>query len=343
MNTTRLLVAAATALTLCAVGVVPRLGFAQEGQDWVAAKFKAAGLDPETVTTFETLLHDELRTQLRIRLRLSGDTEPCGNLTCAVPLGKKEGALVVVYGSIAVLGADILVRAGFYDVAADKDIASHKMTVNKVEDLALTAERIASAVAHGRTVEEATALGTVVEKEVAPARRREGDRGLALQLAGIAPLGKAYADADFGVNIGLSYWFETNDFVIEPRIGFRFSTNRDTKNGGVFSEIPMEIAGYYVFTRTDVAPFLGASFGARYGWEEDVLTEKTPTSVLEETTIEKVSARGWGAGGTVRVGLLLMRTYAMRVAVSLDYGIAYLEQVHTSMPQSLTFGVSAMF
>jgi len=330
-------------LLLTAVLAAPQGVSAREGQDWVAAKFKATGLEADTVATFETLLHDELRTQLRVRLRPAAQAEPCGNPTCAISIGQEENPHVVVYGSIAVLGSDILVRAGFWDVTAKDVLASHKMTVDKVEDLALAAERIVTAVAKGKTIEEATELGTVVRKEVDPARRREGDRGLALHLAGIAPLGQAYADSDFGVNVGLSYWFETNDFVIEPRVGFRFSTNRDTKVGGVFNEIPIDIAGYYVFTRTDVAPFLGASFGARYAWEEAVLTTNTPMTVMPETTVETAKKNGWGVGGTARIGLLLMRTYAMRVAISLDYGISYIEQVHTNVPQSLTFGVSAMF
>jgi len=337
-----LLAVASAALLFGVVTVTPGRVLAQAEPGWVAAKLVATGLDAGVVTTFEALLHDEIRSQLRVPLRLASKSEPCGDLTCAGPLGKVEGATVVVYGNLATLGADILVKVGFFDVASDKVMDSHKMTVDKVEDLALVAERIAKAVAEGRSIEETAALGTVSAREVPPARRREGDRGLALNVAGIAPLVKSYADADFGVQVGISYWFETNDFVIEPRLGFRFSTNWEPEDGGVFAEVPLEIAGYYVFTRTDIAPFLGGSLGVRYAWEETVLRQTTGEVLKEESKDEK-SAHGWGFGGTVRAGVLLMRTYAMRVAISVDYGIGYLEQIHTSMPQSLTFGVSAMF
>jgi hypothetical protein len=329
--------------SLLLVAVVTTGVAAQEGPDWVAAQFLATGVDANTVATFEMLLQDELRERMRVPVRPSGEDEYCGDPLCAGSIGKREGAAVVVYGSVATLGADILVRVGFLDVKSGQSLSTHKMTVDRIEDLALVAERIAKAVAGEGTVESTAALGNVTAREVPPARRREGERGLALHFAGIAPLGMSYADTDFGVDVGLSYWFETNDFVIEPRIGFRFSANRDTDNGGVFSEVPFEVAGYYLFTRTDIAPFLGASLGARYGWEEALLTTKTDATVFEEETVEKITRQGWGFGGTARVGLLLMRTYAMRVAVSLDYGIGYMEQIHTSVPQSLTFGVSAMF
>jgi hypothetical protein len=47
-----------------------------------------------------------------------------------------------------------------------------------------------------------------------------------------------------GVRIDIAYWYETSQFAIAPRMGFRFSS--DLGGDDTFFELPFDLGAYYI-------------------------------------------------------------------------------------------------
>ena len=334
----------AVGLTFAALAALaPLPAAAQESGRWLMSRFVSHGVDEGVSEVFANLLKADIVGYRKVRFLRNPGTEPCGDADCAQALGEEHGAVAVVYGSITALGTKIIVNVGVLDLKGGGTPDTEKMAVDRVEDLDLVAQRIGRALAVEKSAEETAELGNITHKEVEPARRREGDRGLAFRMGGLVPIGEGYAKGESGVLLDLSYWFETNDFAIEPRVGVRFDTPKESGNDDGYLEVPIDVGVFYVFSRGDFAPFAGGGAGVRYMKEKMTIEEKTEAPLLEETSTTTVDNSGWGFGAFGRVGILMLRTYAVRVALAVDYNISLLEQEYTSTPQSITFGVNVMF
>ncbi len=52
---------------------------------------------------------------------------------------------------------------------------------------------------------------------------------------------------------------------------------------------------------------------------------------------------GWGVGLFGRVGLILFRTYAVRVTMSVDYDVTFVDLSGRGYLQAVTFGAGVLF
>lgn len=317
--------------------LAPGSASAQSG-DWTVMPMTSRGVEPSTAEIFRDLLQGELSARNGAAFKRGG--EGCADVPCAVAEGQKLDVGVAVFGALNALGEKIIVTVTVVDVASGQVVSNQKIKVNQIEDLDAAAERIASAIVGGTDTDETAALGNITEQEVKPARRREGQRGFGLRVGGLVPLSDGYADGVGGVLIDTSYWYETNQFAIEPRIGFRFAAAEDER--GSYLEIPMDLGAYYLLTRSDFAPFIGGGAGLRYISEtrSDVVT--TGTVIVTESRRE-LEDSVFGFGAFARAGLLLFRTYTLRVAVTADYNITFAELNGVSNPQSFTMGLGVYF
>jgi TolB-like protein len=293
---------------LLAVGMMAAvLALAQpvsaQSESWTVLPLTSRGMDEGIAETFRDLLQNELST--RNGASFSAGGQACQDAPCAVASGAKLGAGVAVFGSMNALGSKIIVSVTVVDVASGQILSNQKMKVDQVEDLDSAAVRIAEAIVTGSTTKETAELGNITEEESRPERRRMGKSGLGLRVGGVAPLSDGYADGVPGVLIEASYWYETSSFAIEPRIGARFSADND---GGNYLELPMDVGAYYIIGQSDFAPFVGG-----------------------------------GGGLHAKAGILLFRTFTMRVAISADYNISFVEVNGNANPQSLTAGIGVYF
>ena len=175
--------------------------------------------------------------------------------------------------------------------------------------------------------------------EMKPDKRREGARGIALKMGGAVPIAESYGAAGGGLALDVSYWFEASSFAIEPRIGVRFSPKG---SGSRFFDLPIEVAAHYIFGRGNIAPFVGFGAGLHFLWESRETTVSTG-DVVPTTTTKLLEDRAWAFGISGRAGLLLFRTYAMRMAVTAEYSLAFTTLNGKRNPQALTFGVGVIF
>ncbi|MFT4976893.1 MAG: hypothetical protein ACI8S6_002798 [Myxococcota bacterium] len=308
-----------------------------EGATWAVLPMLSSGTDPQAAAVFRDLLQHELSTRSRAGFVAGG--RPCPDVPCAIAAGEELGVQRIAFGSLSQLGGDLIVAVTAVDVVQRSVLSSQKITVDQLEDLDAAADRIAAAIMAGSTTESTARLGNITAAEVAPARRREGLGGLGLRVGGLIPIRDGYADGLPGVLIDASYWYETDRFAIEPRIGFRFDASG--QQGG-YLEIPMDLGAYAILGRGDFAPFIGGGAGVRYlsdsrarSWSTGEVIVMTHTELREDSTF------GFGAFG--RAGLLLLRTYSLRVALTVDYNVTFVDLNGTLYPRSLTAGIGAYF
>ncbi len=312
------------------------VGSANAQERWAVLPFTGHGLEAHVRGTFSDLLQGELASRQSVAfIDIAVETD-CSDSVCAQVAGQAGGADVTLYGSLNTLGSEIVIAVTVVDVNSGEVVSSQRMTINRVEDLDTAAIRIAEAIVTGGSVEDTIELGTVTEHDAQPDIRREGDNGFGFRLGGITPLGDGYGTAPSGILFDLSFWYETRHFALEPRVGTRFSVSDD--QDGSYFEVPIEIGAYYILGMSDIAGFFGGGASARYIAESRPVMLRTGSFITSEldTVLDDSS---WGFGLSGRVGVLLLRTYSVRLAISVDYNLTFIELNGVSNPQSLTFGV----
>jgi len=308
-----------------------------QADNWAMLPMVARNTDPQSAAIFLDLLQNELSS--RTAASFTAGARPCADVPCAVRAGQQLGADRAVFGSISQLGTDLIVTVTVVDVGRQAVDSSQKITVDRLEDLDAAAERIAAAIVAGSSTEETAQLGNITAAEVAPERRREGLGGLGLRVGGLMPIRDGYADGLPGVLVDVSYWYETAQFAIEPRIGVRFDASGQA---GSYVDIPIDLGAYYIAGKSDLALFVGGGAGLRYLADERYRTYSTGSVIVaSHTALNNDSAFGLGAFG--RVGALLFRTYSLRVALTVDYNITFVDINDVIYPRSITTGIAAYF
>lgn len=311
---------------------------AQTGPDrWTITPFTTRGVDPDVAETFRELLQSELSA--RRGAAFVQATASCSDVPCARAVGGEIGAQVAIYGALNALGAKIIVTVTVVDVAEGTVLNSNKMAVDRVEDLEAVSTRMADAILSGRSTDDTAALGAITHQEAKPAVRREGDIGFAFGVGGVVPLVRSLGDAGFGMNLDFSFWYEAPHFAIEPRVGVRFSA--EERDGGRYVQVPFDVAAYYILGLGDVAFLFGGGGGGRWTWEEHRETVVVG-DVTQTSHTKTVDDNAWGFGLFARVGVLLFRTYSVRMSVSVSYDVTFAE-VGGRYPQAFTFGLGVIF
>jgi hypothetical protein len=307
---------------------------------WTTAPFGVQGADPAACDTFRLLLEQELTTRLAATFVASPNVAPCADASCALALGAGAGAGRVLYGSLRTLGQKLIVIVSVAHVADGRIGSSHKMVVDRVEDLELAATRIAAAIAAGTSTDDTADVGTITQSEATTVHaRRTGRPGLAIRIGSMVPIGKSAREADYAGLLDLSYWYEARDFAIEPRFGVRLASDRGT---GTYFESLVDVGASYMLGRGDFAPFVGLGGGLHYFAEETTETIKVGTALEAESETLREDT-GFGVGAYARAGVLLFRTYTMRVGVTAEVSIVRIELNQVKNPRSLNLGVGLVF
>lgn len=304
---------------------------------WVVLPMKNRGVDATAAETFRGLLETELGT--RNGARFAESSVRCGDAPCARDAGRRAGAAVALFGSLGRLGEKIVVVVNAVDVATGASRGRDRMTIDRVEDLEAVSERIAEAIISGRRVDQTAELGTITAREEKPDRRREGYSGMSLRFGGLTPIADSLS-AGSGIHVGVGYWYEARDFAIEPRL--RFRTSADEQSDDSWRGVDLDLGAYYVLSRSDFAPYIGGGAGLRFVDEDRDVDIVTGRTVRIEAT-EHRNASGTALGAFVRAGLLLFRTYSVRVTMDVDYDVTFSDLYGDGSAQTVTFGVGVLF
>lgn len=314
----------------------PGLAMAQTSGGWGVLTPKSGGMDEGSRDTYQDLMASEIR-------KLSGGSvslinEVCGDEACACALGSDAGVERVVFSSLSQLGQKWIVTATSVEVVGCSTLRSERLSVLRIEDLEEVAGKMAMVLVEGKSLEEATEVGNVTQKESEAPRLREGNNGTSLRVGGAIPI-SSLSD-NFGVMVEVGYWFEGLDFAIEPRMAFQ--TSAAAKDGAKYGMFKLDASGHYLFSRGNISPYLGAGGGIRF-----VSEERPRDFVLGDVIQVRSSGIGkeeaWAPGLYLRGGVLFMRTYSTRLALNVDYDVTFIEMFGDSAVQTVNMGISVIF
>lgn len=310
--------------------------FAEE-PTWAILDFGVRNVSVDDAATFRDLLQTEITQQREVQF-VRGDVV-CGDKRCAASEGAKLGAEATVYGSISSLGEKIIVNVEVVDNSDGSVVRSERMGVTRIEELDLVAARLAKAIATNQDVDDTAELGLVTTDESKVQTRRQGFGGVAIGVGAMTPV-TGYATVPLGVAVDAAYWYEASKFAIGPRVGVRFQADPDGQDH--YLEIPMDLGAYFIFGLGDFAPFVGGGAGLRFITDTRRSTILTG-SVIQTTHESDLEDESWGLGTYVRGGMLLFRTYTVRVSLTVDYNVAWMELHDKFGQQSLTMMINTHF
>jgi len=312
-----------------------RPGDAQAPETWALTAHSGDPADTVLANTVRDLLASDLGSRPNTRATLL--SAACEDATCTRAAAQAVGgATVALHVSLHRLGQKLIVAASAVDVATGDSRGSQRLTANRVEELDVVTRRLASALVSGTSAEDTAELGNITSNEAEAPKRRSGRFGFGLHLIGIAPI-RGYADQQIGGGVDIGGWFETYDFVIEPRIGIRTDLTRERE---AFFHVPLELSAAYLFTRDDVSPLLGIGTGLGYAHEE-IYVEHEVGEVLVTRTHDRISDSLLTATLFARGGVLVLRTYDVSLLITIDYALTFGEFQERSVEQAvrLSFGV----
>lgn len=307
---------------------------------WGVTAHAADPNDAQIVATVRDLLVNELRSALAQQAANTQSGAPaaqaqalpavCEDVSCTRGASQAAGASVAVHMSIHRLGQKLIVSATAVDVASGATRVSQRMDSQRVEELDLVVKRLATALVTGETTDASAELGTITEAEARAPTRRNGRLGFLLGLSTLVPF-SGYADRQIGGGFEAGLWFETYDFVIEPKIGVRMDLTDERAN---FTHVPFEVVGSYLFSRSDTSPLIGLGLGVGYVREE-VYVERTTGSILVTRSQDVISDSL--AAGTIlaRAGVLLARTYDVSLLIAVEYALTFADFQERSSEHAL--------
>ncbi len=271
--------------------------------------FSAIGLDEPTILSTESLLRHEIEKlgavevlpQEKVDAALQG--EICSEVPCAVEIGKKLQATEVLLCKMITLGEKVIVEYRLIDIPNQKILLIDQATASYVEDLDVVMERMAISIVRQEPLDKTAKIDLITAKETKTPRRRASRKYAGLSFGYLYPQ-EGYDSDDRSFSMDFRSGAEINDYSIGMQLAIRkgFAAN---------------IYGSYLFTKTDVCPYLGGAFGFHWithnnynygGYWDDF-------GVYHETKKKK----GDGFEFTANGGILAFHTYNLQLIANLAY------------------------
>lgn len=244
----------------------------------------------------------------------SDPTTLCDEPACAARAMLDRQAGRVVYGSMSRLGRKVLVRLSVLAAGSAAPTFTDELTAMTEEDLDTVMRRFAEAIAAGSPDAGRASVETVLAAEARRARLRSSRSGVGFRSGFLFPTGKSYAGSDRMSHLQVVFKHEQPGFLIEttPLGGFTFGD-------GNLEWTILDVAVAKIFSRGDVAPFLGAGVGIHSTrLEKKVLrrySDGQQTYEYEDTESESATAPIVDLVG----GVLGFRTYDFELVFEARY------------------------
>jgi hypothetical protein len=259
------------------------------------APLHTIGIDDVTKQTADSILLKEIEFQPNLKLISRNTTEDallgksCTNVEEAVKLGIEVNSDLVLIPSLNKLGEKILVHYILVNVKLENVILTDMLTAVTLEDLDMVMKRLAISVDKELKFNDTAEIGNITLYEEEEPRRRKA------RYYGGGTFGYLYPQKGFDGN-------HKETFIIDLRSGYEFENGEVGFLIGVRRGIATSVYASYLFSKKDICPFVGGSFGFRW------ITKKN--TFFDNST-------GLEAG--IRAGVLLFRTYDFHVLINLEY------------------------
>ena len=255
------------------------------------------GIDEASIQTAGSILRMELGKEKNIKLvpeqatlDAIGDKE-CADEECAKKIGKQLNAEQVLLCKINPLGEKLIVQYQLIETSSGNSILSESATATFVEDLDAVMKRVAISVARRTPFNANQEVGNIVVQESVGTLRQTARYNFGVGFGYLFP-SEGYDTTKKSFTINGYFDYEMTDFSAGLMVGAR-------------KGFAMNIYGNYLFSRTDICPYLGGSLG--FHW------------VLHEGLFEDDGKDGDGFELGLLGGVRIFHTYNFQLFIQGEY------------------------
>ncbi|MFH1197205.1 MAG: hypothetical protein V1720_16020 [bacterium] len=268
----------------------------------VLLPFQNDNIDESLAKTLESIFRFELENQKKFSI-LPKDTleaklknRECFDLDCAAQIGADLGCNKVICTKLIGLGEKIIVQYFLVDVESKKEILKEQITSAKVDDMETVIKRIVNSIIAEKLVTENVEVGTIMKSETIESNRRASNKNYGFSFGYLFPM-SGYSGEDKVFTFDFRYGYELQDYEVGLLAGLR-------------DGIALNIYSSYLFSKTDISPFIGGSFG--FHWvSHDYYSDGYYSNK------DDMDSDGFEIG--LRGGLRIFRTYGFQVLINLEY------------------------
>ena len=257
----------------------------------------SSGIDPVSVQTAESILRMELVKEENVNLISEKNTidamgnNDCVDEECAKKIGEQLKTEQVLLCKINPLGEKIIVQYQLIETSTGKTVLSDRATATFVEDLDAVMKRVAISVARQTPFDANQEVGNIVMQESIESLRQTARYNFGVGFGYLFP-SAGYDSNEKSFTINGYFDYETMDFSAGLMLGAR-------------KGFAINIYGNYLFSKTDICPYLGSSLGFHWVIHEDLFDN------------DDMVADGIGLG--LLGGIRLFHTYNFQIFIQGEY------------------------
>lgn len=266
------------------------------------------GIDYASTITAESILRMELGKENSINLLTEKKTsielndELCNDEECAKIIGEKLKVEQVVLCRLNLLGEKIIVQYFLIDVSSGRNILAEQTTALNLDDLEPVMKRVAISVVRQTPFSANAEVGNIVGKETIETLSRKSRYNLGVGFGYLFPQnGYGSGDRSFTINGYLDH--EIQPYAVGLMVGAR--------NG-----FAINLYGAYLFSNTDVCPYLGTSVGIHWVQHNDVYGYYDN---VNDTWHETEPKSGDGIELGIKGGVRVLHTYNVQLFINVEF------------------------
>jgi hypothetical protein len=222
------------------------------------------GIDLASVQTAESILRMELSNtgtmnviSQKKTLAILGN-EDCADEECAKRIGEQLNAEQVLLCKLNPLGEKIIVQYILVETATGRNILSESATSVNLEDMDAVMKRVAISVAKQNSFNANPEVGNIVKQESLESLRRT---------------------ARYNFGVGFGYLFPSDGYDNDTKKSFNINAYFDYElpeycfglTAGARKGFAINLYSNYLFSKTDVCPYVGGALGFHWVAHEDWL------------------------------------------------------------------------
>jgi TolB-like protein len=281
-----------------------------KAQDTTSSKiailpFISKGIDPASVQTAESIFRMDLSkissmdiiSEKKVQTAIGNDT--CEEQECAIDIGEMLNANEVLICTLSPLGEKIIIQYILIEISTTKNILAEQATAINLEDLDAVMQRIALSVANHTPFSANVEIGNVVGQETIDPSSRAGRFNFGFGFGYLFP-SDGYNDDDKSFTLNLYFDYEIQDYAIGLMAGAR-------------DGVALAIYGNYLFSKTDICPYLGGALGFHWISHDDFYSYDNYYGPDGTAKDEDGIELGLGAG------LRFLHTYGIQFFINVEY------------------------
>jgi hypothetical protein len=273
----------------------------------VLLPFVSNGVEESSTKTAESILRMELLKNDSLNVisesktfEAIGDNE-CFDEDCARATGQILNTDQSLLCKLNILGEKIIVQYLLIDVKTGDNILVEQATALNLDDLENVVKRIAISVAKNKSFASTLEVGNIVGNESLETLRRKFRYNFGVGFGYLYPQ-KGYDSGEKSFTLNAYFDHEIQYYAVGLLAGAR-------------DGFAINIYGTYLFSKTDICPYLGTSLGIHWvNHDEDY-----GYYLSDNTYVEPKEKSGNGIELGFKGGVRILHTYNVQLFVNLEY------------------------